>query len=992
MDPPVLQRTQANVPSDEVVYDRYGNSVARLSQLRTSSGVFELTTNSAGQERKAALIDSESSTDDDLLQDYESLVRPEPKSAIKCQNMLSSDTESDCEEIAEALAALSSSPPKPHDFGASLALAGGHIKSPLRPASKRSFGVTSPETSRRQYHSVSSPIIGFGISEEHQRILAEAEKSPKRPVTMPGPSKSPKSSSHSQLSGQSIQSSYPCTWSESPMTHWDSGLQLAQKAGAEQSPGDGRASGYGRVSQLSPRHMARESRNQDEGSQSLKVSAHKPSLELVEEPLESPHPTPAVPIYQGAIEGEDIAPHEPEGPVHLENPDVAPSHLHAYESESQSETVQSKNLEEKIQLSRGIQNQMTFGARMPGGQTRLHSYFSEVPKEKVEETIKEDAKKISEKEAGTLSAIFLSSEQRRILDMVVRERRNVFFTGAAGTGKSVLLRKIIQDLKRKYRKNPNYVAVTASTGLAACNIGGITLHSFAGIGLGTEPVDRLLTKVRRNRKILQRWKDVKVLIIDELSMVDGVLLDKLNELAQRLRRKRELPFGGIQIVMTGDFFQLPPVMKESDDVKFAFEADSWRDIVDDTMVLTQVFRQKDDRFSSMLNEMRRGEMSEETIRTLQSLSRPPKLRDGISPTQLFPRRYEVDKSNQAKLREIRSKTVTYTCDDQYANSEAEQMFNLDNLMAVSTLPLKKGAQVMMIKNVDETLVNGSLGKVLGFMSESSFKLMQDDIAVLPSQEVDVSTSSDDDKDEVIKAEKKKKPSKESSEQIPDDVYGIPSDDEVEMDPQNVNWKRKRARTAMLAHDAKNVGTKYPLVRFYLTDGTTRDVLVQPETWVCQNLEGRDVASRTQVPLILAWALSIHKAQGQTLEYVKINLASTFEKGQAYVAVSRATTLSGLQILGFSKSKVMVHKKVVDFYDSLTSVAPDWQSKENISAEPPRSLLKAPVAKKRPPKRGEPDTSADIRHRHPRRPLNEVGAQNRFGDFSYVQPARPPQSA
>jgi ATP-dependent DNA helicase PIF1 len=200
---------------------------------------------------------------------------------------------------------------------------------------------------------------------------------------------------------------------------------------------------------------------------------------------------------------------------------------------------------------------------------------------------------------GKKTAVRLSNEQKNVLDLVVKKKRSVFFTGSAGTGKSVLMRSIIDDLRRMYTREPDRVAVTASTGLAACNIGGVTLHSFGGIGLGKEAVPELVKKISRNTKAKNRWIRTKVLIIDEISMVDGDLFDKLEAIA-RLIRKNGRPFGGIQLVITGDFFQLPPVPDNSTGraVKFAFDAGTWSTAIDHTIGLTEVFRQKDPGLSS----------------------------------------------------------------------------------------------------------------------------------------------------------------------------------------------------------------------------------------------------------------------------------------------------------------------------------------------------------------------------------------------------------
>ena len=188
--------------------------------------------------------------------------------------------------------------------------------------------------------------------------------------------------------------------------------------------------------------------------------------------------------------------------------------------------------------------------------------------------------------------VFLSDEQKKVLNLVVDAKKSVFFTGSAGTGKSVLMREIIQVLRMRFQKEPDRIAVTASTGLAACNVGGVTLHSFSGIGLGKESAEELVKKIKRNSKARNRWMRTKVLIIDEISMVDGDLFDKLERIARMIRNNGR-PFGGIQLVVTGDFFQLPPVPDYGKVAKFSFEAGTWGTSIEHTIGLTQVFRQKD---------------------------------------------------------------------------------------------------------------------------------------------------------------------------------------------------------------------------------------------------------------------------------------------------------------------------------------------------------------------------------------------------------------
>jgi ATP-dependent DNA helicase PIF1 len=200
-------------------------------------------------------------------------------------------------------------------------------------------------------------------------------------------------------------------------------------------------------------------------------------------------------------------------------------------------------------------------------------------------------------------------------------------------------------------------------------------------------------------------------------------------------------------------------------------------------------------------------------------------------------------------------------------------------MAQPLLKLKKGAQVMLIKNIDSSLVNGSLGIVQAFMDENTFNVYTRD------------------EETYLKAQK------------PEGG----SDDEE-------NAKARKKVNLALFKNNTTPGKRWPLVRFSLQDGTSRDLLCLPEDWKAEAPGGEIIAKRIQVPLILAWALSIHKAQGQTIERIKVDLGKVFEKGQAYVALSRATSQAGLQVLRFDPKKVMVHPKVIQFYKNLVTAA------------------------------------------------------------------------
>jgi ATP-dependent DNA helicase PIF1 len=207
------------------------------------------------------------------------------------------------------------------------------------------------------------------------------------------------------------------------------------------------------------------------------------------------------------------------------------------------------------------------------------------------------------------------------------------------------------------------------------------------------------------------------------------------------------------------------------------------------------------------------------------------------------------------------------------------------MMAPKVLELKKGAQVMLIKNLDETLVNGSLGTVIGFSTESAFE---------------ISGGAFEDENEAVEG----------------------------MDP--MFKKRVAAFNRQISDNARPDKKKFPLVQFHAVDGTARIMLCCSEPWKVETPTGEVQASRDQLPLILAWALSIHKAQGQTLARVKVDLGKVFEKGQAYVALSRAVTQDGLQVLRFDSKKVMAHPRVVSFYQKLYSAEAALKKKASSS--------------------------------------------------------------
>jgi len=237
------------------------------------------------------------------------------------------------------------------------------------------------------------------------------------------------------------------------------------------------------------------------------------------------------------------------------------------------------------------------------------------------------------------------------------------------------------------------------------------------------------------------------------------------------------------------------------------------------------------------------------------------------------------------MQNLSGQLMTYNAVDSGTTDLNVRSKVLANFMAPEVLQLKKGAQVMLIKNIDSQLVNGSLGKVHSFMDENTFGVYKvDEESFLRAHEPE----------------------------------GGSDEDEKATARKYINAMRLKNSSEGAAAPPSPL-RYWPMVRFALPDGTSRDMLCQPEEWKTENQQGEVIAKRVQVPLILAWALSIHKAQGQTLSRVKVDLGKVFEKGQAYVALSRATSQAGLQVLRFDHRKVMVHPRVTQFYSKLASV-------------------------------------------------------------------------
>lgn len=332
--------------------------------------------------------------------------------------------------------------------------------------------------------------------------------------------------------------------------------------------------------------------------------------------------------------------------------------------------------------------------------------------------IEREVRPDTQQEEDSISFESLNSQQQIVAVEAIEQGNNVFLTGAAGVGKSFLLKYIIQQLQIRFSSST--VAVTASTGVAATHIGGCTIHSFAGIGLGRGNLETVVHKVCSNGAAMARWNSTNVLIIDEISMLDSTILDKIESCARRARASEKV-FGGIQLVFCGDFFQLPPVQLGKFGAKFAFEASFWKRANIQVLELNEVVRQAGDvAFIEMLHHIRVGHFPRDISLLLSEchvdVKAPPS--DGILPSKLYCKNEAVDKENLSHLLKLPGQLTYLPAFDVWKRrpgdaSGEKQLLDSIERAASRNLPLKPGAQVMLTRNMPEHgLVNGSRGVVL----------------------------------------------------------------------------------------------------------------------------------------------------------------------------------------------------------------------------------------------------------------------------------------
>ena len=422
--------------------------------------------------------------------------------------------------------------------------------------------------------------------------------------------------------------------------------------------------------------------------------------------------------------------------------------------------------------------------------------------------------------------------QKEALD-IMKLGRNVFLTGAAGSGKTHTLRAYIAWL----HENNIEVAITASTGIAATHIGGVTIHSWSGLGIRDRLTEHDIDMLEEKKNLWKRYQQTKVLIIDEVSMLHHFRFDMLDRVARAFKREPDKPFGGMQIVLCGDFFQLPPVHRMGDQPSyFIYQSEAWKKMNLKICYLSEQHRQNDDNYLSLLNDIRSDSVEDGSLEYLRERYKKdidPELFPDIIPTKLYSHNADVDAINDAELDKLGKGhgiggtkggggwgEMIFLMDSKGKSNIVEAL--IKSCLAPQELRLRIGARVMFVRNnYEKGYANGTLGVVIGF----------------------------------------------------DEFPGAGAT---------------------------------PIVR--IANG--REIHADRESWIIEE-DGKIKAEISQVPLRLAWAITIHKSQGMSLDAAEIDLSKSFVAGMGYVALSRVKSLAGLKLMGFNHTALKIHPEILE---------------------------------------------------------------------------------
>ncbi len=409
---------------------------------------------------------------------------------------------------------------------------------------------------------------------------------------------------------------------------------------------------------------------------------------------------------------------------------------------------------------------------------------------------------------------------------ILKQGHHVFLTGQAGAGKTYVLNQYIDYL----RQHGVPVAVTASTGIAATHMNGMTIHSWSGIGIKDSFESDDFKRLKAREGLIDRLKSAKVLIIDEVSMLHARQLDLVNEVLQHFRENDDA-FGGLQVVLSGDFFQLPPIGQKNETTKdkFAFMSKVWIALansqIDHSPAIKVCYLSEQHRqnqaiqvaattldLNAILNQIRTQTVSQQAINTLIAT----KDNDvNLNRTRLYTHNINVDKINQDELNALEGQSHEFDALTFGDDNLIEVLKK--NVKAPEQLILKKGAKVMFVKNnPNDDVYNGTMGEVIDFQKDASNGYL-------------------------------------------------------------------------------------PVVKL----NTGRTLTVAFDVWSFDDDDGEPLASFSQLPLCLAWAITVHKSQGMTLDAAEIDLSKTFEVGQGYVALSRVRSLDGLKLLGLNQKSLLL---------------------------------------------------------------------------------------
>lgn len=392
---------------------------------------------------------------------------------------------------------------------------------------------------------------------------------------------------------------------------------------------------------------------------------------------------------------------------------------------------------------------------------------------------------------------------------ILKSGHNVFLTGAPGTGKTYVVNQYISYL----HEHGVFPALVAPTGIAASHINGQTIHSFFGLGIKDEITEEDVEKILQKPQVMKNLKKMRVLIIDEISMLSPLLLDAIDLILRSYHVSLD-PFGGIQVIFSGDFFQLPPVRSDPQ-YRFAWQSHAWQRLDPVICYLQKSYRQQDDPLLELLQEIRGQRVSEDSMDMLRKrYRRNPEHTN--EPTKLYTHNADIDRINYAQLRLIPGGMETFDAECSGNGINVERIFK--SSLVARELDLKKGAQVMFIKNsIEQGYINGTMGTVIDFEGRE----------------------------------------------------------------------------------------KTPVVETF----SGRIIKVQPQEWNLEDHNGKIIASVSQIPLKLAWAITVHKSQGMTLDTAEIDLSKTFELGQGYVALSRLKSIHGLKLMGMNDIALKVDDTV-----------------------------------------------------------------------------------